>query len=165
MPTAPAPGPGPDPGPGRKVPRSTKATLTPKVRRGVVKAPAKPAARSAAPAARAAKAAHRQMQRRIFTKAVKPAKNIGALLRRAVQAVAKAVSAVTGAVSAIVGGCVLLVALVIVIVIAAVANSPFGLFFAQEPNAPGAVSVSQAVGSVNMAYNGKLELLQAGDYS
>lgn len=50
------------------------------------------------------------------------------------------------------------------IVIAAVANSPFGLFFAQEPNAVGAVSVAQAVGSVNMAYNSRLELLQAGDY-
>lgn len=50
------------------------------------------------------------------------------------------------------------------IVVAAVANSPFGLFFAQEPNAVGAVSVAQAVGSVNMAYNSRLELLQAGDY-
>ena len=78
---------------------------------------------------------------------------------------AKAAAAVTGAVSAIIGGCVLLVALVIVIVIAAVANSPFGLFFAQEPNTPGAVSVSQAVGSVSMAYNSKLELLQAGGYN
>lgn len=52
----------------------------------------------------------------------------------------------------------------VVVVIAAIANSPFGLFFAQEPNAPGAVSVAQAVGTVNMAYNSRLELLQAGDY-
>lgn len=114
-----SPDPGPAPGPGQKAPQPAEATLTPKMHRGVVKAPAKPAARSTAPAARAAKAAHRQMQRRIFIQAVKPAKNIGAVFRRAVQAAAKAVSAVTGAVSAIVGGSVLLVALVIVIVIAA----------------------------------------------
>ena len=164
---APTPGldPDPTPSPGRKAPQPTKAALTPKARRGVIKAPAKPAARSASPTAWAAKAAHRHMQRRIFTQAPKPAKRIGAIFRRAVQAVAKASAAVTGAVSAIIGGCVLLVALVIIIVIAAVANSPFGLFFAQEPNTPGAVSVSQAVGSVNMAYNSKLELLQTGDYN
>ena len=162
----PAPGPahGPDPGPDGKAPRPTKAALSPKVRRGVVKAPTNPAARAGVSGARALKTAQKQMQHRMFTQAIKPAKSIGAVFRRAVQAVAKAAAAVTGAASAVVGGCVVLVALVIVIVIAAVANSPFGLFFAQEPNAPGTVSVSQAVGSVNMAYNAKLELLQSGDY-
>lgn len=147
-----------------KAPRSAKASASPKVRRGVFRPTVKPAARSAAPATRAAKAAKRQMQRRIFTQAAKPVKSVGIVLRRAVQAVAKAASAVTGAVSAIIGGCVLLVALVVIIVIAAVVSSPFGLFFAQEPNGPNSVSVSQAVGSVNMAYNARLELLQAGDY-
>ena len=104
------------------------------------------------------------MRRQMLTRAVKPAKNIATAFRRAVQAVAKAAAAVTGAVSAVVGGSVLLIALIIIIVIAAVANSPFGLFFAQEPNAPDTVSVSQAVGSVNVAYNAKLEQLQAGTY-
>ena len=69
-----------------------------------------------------------------------------------------------GALAGLVGGGVLLVALVIIIVIAAVANSPFGLFFAAEHNAPDSVSVSQAVAQVNVAYNARLEDLQAGYY-
>lgn len=152
----PTPGLGPGPGPDGKAPRPAKTALSIKVRRGVVKSTAAPAARSGIPGARALKTAQKQMQHRMFIQAVKPTKNIGAVFRRAVQAVAEAAAAVTGAVSAVVGGCILLVALVIVIVIAAVANSPFGLLFAQEPNAPDTVSVSQAVGSVNTAYNAKL---------
>lgn len=155
----------PSPGAGGKASPPAKAAPALKTRRGLFKSAIRASVRPAGPAGRAAKTAQKQMRRQMLTQAVKPVKNIAAAFRRAVQAVAKAAAAVTGAVSAVVGGCVLLVALVIVIVIAAVANSPFGLFFAQEPNAPEAVSVSQAVGSVNMAYNAKLELLQAGGYS
>ena len=57
-----------------------------------------------------------------------------------------------------------LVALVVIIIIAAVASSPFGLYFAAERNAPDTVSVAEAVAQVNIAYNAKLEELQAGDY-
>ena len=64
----------------------------------------------------------------------------------------------------LVGGGILLIVLVVVIIIAAVANSPFGLFFAEERSAPDTVSVAEAVGTVNVAYNTKLEELQAGDY-
>ena len=150
--------------PSGKASRPSKVALFPKTRRGAPKAPVKPSAAHAAPAARAAKAARKQMQRQLFTQTRQAAKGAGGMIRLATQAVVKAAAAVTGAVSAVVGGAVLLVALIIIIVIAAVANSPFGLFFAQEPNAPDTVSVSQAVGSVNMACNAKLELLQTGDY-
>lgn len=149
---------------GGKASRPAKAPLSPKLRRGAVKSAARPAARSAGPAARAAKAAKRQMQRRMFAQTRQTVKGAARLFRRAIQVVGKAAAAVTGAVSAVVGGCVLLVALVVIIVIAAVVSSPFGLFFAQEPTALDAVSVSQAVGSVNIAYNAKLEQLQAGGY-
>lgn len=64
----------------------------------------------------------------------------------------------------LVGGSVLLVAVIIIIVIGAVASSPFGLFFAQERNAPGTLSVSEAVNEVNIDYNSRLENLQAGEY-
>ena len=151
-------------GAGGKAPTSAKAAPTLKTRRGVFKSAGRPGVRPAPPATRAAKTAQKQMRRQMLTQAAKPVKRIWIAFRRAVQAVAKAAAAVTGAVSAIIGGCVLLVALVVIIVIAAVANSPFGLFFAQEPNAPDTVSVSQAVGSVNTAYNAKLEQLQAGGY-
>ena len=164
-------------GTGGKSPASTKAAPAFKTRRGLFKFSARSAVRPAPPAARAAKAVHKQMRRKMFTQAAKPIKSVAAAFRRAVQVVTKAAAAVTGAVSAIIGGCVLLVALVVIIggcvllvalvviiVIAAVANSPFGLFFAQEPNAPDTVSVSQAVGAVNVAYNAKLETLQTGGY-
>ena len=54
--------------------------------------------------------------------------------------------------------------LIIVVLIAAIASSPFGIFFTNEPSAPETVSVSQAVAAVNVEYNAKLETLQAGDY-
>ncbi len=93
------------------------------------------------------------------------AKNTTVVFKRAIQAVVKAAAAVVGAVTGMVGGAVVLVTLiVIIIIIAAVANSPFGLFFAEERNATDTVSVSEAVAQVNMAYNARLEELQAGDY-
>lgn len=143
---------------------SEKKVLTPKVRRGAFKPSAKSAPHPVTPAARAAKAAQRKMQRQMFTQAKQAARSTGTVFKKLTQAVVKAAHAMISAAAGLVWGAVLLMALVIVIVIAAVANSPFGLFFAQEPNAAGAVSVAQAVGSVNMAYNSRLELLQAGDY-
>lgn len=154
--------PGPEAGGNMSTLKKTSPAF--KTRRGLFQSGARGRMRPGPPAVRAAKAAQRQAQRKLLAQTKRTAKGAGAVLRRAIQAVAKATAAVTGAVSAVVGGCVLLVALVVIIVIAAVANSPFGLFFAQEPNAPDAVSVSQAVGSVNMAYSAKLEQLQAGDY-
>lgn len=108
--------------------------------------------------------AQRRMTQQAVQKAAKAAKTSAAFFKKAVVAVTKAASALVSALAGIVGGGILLMALVVVIVIAAIANSPFGLFFAQEPNAPDTVSVAQAVGTVNMAYNSRLELLQAGDY-
>lgn len=94
----------------------------------------------------------------------KAAKTAASAVKRVAQAVVKAVSAVVGAVAGFVGGSVVLIALVIIIMIAAVANSPFGIFFTEERNAPDTVSVSEAIAQVNMAYNAKLEELQNGDY-
>ena len=108
--------------------------------------------------------AQRRMTQRAVQQAGKAAKTSAVVLKKAAVAVTKAASALISALAGIVGGGILLLALVVVVVIAAIANSPFGLFFAQEPNAPGTVSVAQAVGTVNMAYNSRLELLQAGDY-
>ena len=76
----------------------------------------------------------------------------------------RAAAALISALAGLVGGSVVLVALVVIIIIAAVASSPFGLYFAAERNAPDTVSVAEAVAQVNIAYNAKLEELQAGDY-
>ncbi|MDE7218823.1 MAG: hypothetical protein K2O45_04275 [Oscillospiraceae bacterium] len=140
---------------------SGKVPLTPKLRGNAIKA--KPP-KAVQPMRRAAQTAQRQMQRQMLIQAKKAAKNTAAVVKKLAQIIVKAVASLISAVAGIVGGGILLLALVIVIVIAAVASSPFGLFFAQEPNAPDTVSVAQAVGSVNMAYNSRLELLQAGDY-
>ena len=104
------------------------------------------------------------MRSQTAVQARKAAQNTAVVFKRAIQAVAKAAAAVVGAVTGMVGGAVVLVALIVIIIIAAVANSPFGLFFAEERNALDAVSVSEAVAQVNMAYNATLEELQAGDY-
>lgn len=108
--------------------------------------------------------AQRRMTQRAVQQAGKAAKTSAVVLKKAAVAVTKAASALVSALAGIIGGGILLLALVVVVVIAAIANSPFGLFFAQEPNAPDTVSVAQAVGTVNMAYNSRLELLQAGGY-
>ena len=108
--------------------------------------------------------AQQRMTQRAIQQAGKAAKTSAVVLKKAAVAVTKAASALVSALASIIGGSILLLALVVVVVIAAIANSPFGLFFAQEPNAPDTVSVAQAVGTVNMAYNSRLELLQAGDY-
>ena len=126
-----------------------------------VRAPVKPAAHSIRGIRQNAQ---RCMTQRAIQQMGKATKTSAAVLKKAAVAVTKAASALISALASMIGGSILLLALVVVIVIAAVANSPFGLFFAQEPNAPDTVSVAQAVGTVNMAYNSRLELLQAGDY-
>ena len=106
----------------------------------------------------------RQAMRQAARQTGNAARKTAVFLKRAAQAVAKATAALVNSLAALAGGGILLIALVVVVIVGAVANSPFGLFFAQEPNAPDTVSVAQAVGTVNMAYNSRLELLQAGDY-
>lgn len=142
---------------------ATKAPLSPKLRQGKEKTAA-PISRHPTAASKAAAAARRQAQKEILAKPRKAVRTIEMAFKRIAQAGIRTASAVSSAVSAVICCGILLTSLVIVIIIAAVANSPFGLFYAQEPNAPGTVSVSQAVGSVNVAYNAKLEELQTGDY-
>ena len=142
---------------------ATKAPLSPKLRQGKEKTAA-PISRHPTAASKAAAAARRQAQKEILAKPRKAVRTIEMAFKRIAQAGIRTASAVSSAVSAVICCGILLTSLIIVIIIAAVANSPFGLFYAQEPNAPGTVSVSQAVGSVNVAYNAKLEELQTGDY-
>ena len=111
-----------------------------------------------------AQAARQSAQRRLAQQAARTAKGAAELGRRVTAAAVRAVASVVGSLVGLVGGGVVLVVLICVVLIAAVANSPFGIFFTNEPSAPEAVSVSQAVAAVNVEYNAKLEALQAGDY-
>lgn len=150
--------------PQKKAEAAGKPMLSLKTRRTAIK-PAAGTSRQGPPATpqMAAKAARQQAQRKMLARPKKAVRGTVDAFRRITQAAVKTVSAMTSAVTALISGGILLTSLVIVIVIAAVANSPFGLFYAQEPNAPGTVSVSQAVGTVNTAYNARLEELQTGD--
>ncbi len=105
-----------------------------------------------------------QMLQAAVQRTQKTARTAEVFLKRAAAATTKAASALASSFAAIAGGSILLIAMVVVIVIAAVASSPFGLFFAQERNAPDTVSVAEAVATVNVSYNARLEELQGGDY-
>lgn len=127
--------------------------------------PARPAVPSGPAVPRlAAGPAKQRVGRQTVQTVQKTGKGVFALAKKLPAAVIRAASALVHSLAALLGGGVLLVALVIIIVIAAVANSPFGLFFAQERNAPGALSVAEAVNTVNIAYNAQLEQLQADSY-
>lgn len=106
----------------------------------------------------------RQMTQKAAQKAVKTASRGTVILRQAAQAAAKAVASLVSALAGLVGGGVLLILLIAVIIVAAIASSPLGIFFTGEPSAPDTVSISQAVSTINIAYNEKLEDLQSGSY-
>lgn len=134
-----------------------KSLPAPKVKRTSFKTAAKPISA-------AQKTASQQQIHQTAAQAKKTAKTAVELFKRAAGMLRRAAAALISALAGLVGGSVVLVALVVIIIIAAVASSPFGLYFAAERNAPNTVSVAEAVAQVNIAYNAKLEELQAGDY-
>ena len=134
-----------------------KPLPAPKVKRTSFKTAAKPISA-------AQKTASQQQIHQTVAQAKKTAKTAVEMFKRAAGMLRRAVAALISALAGLVGGSVVLVALVVIIIIAAVASSPFGLYFAAERNAPDTVSVAEAVAQVNIAYNAKLEELQAGDY-
>ena len=134
-----------------------KSLPAPKVKRTSFKTAAKPISA-------AQKTASQQQIHQTAAQAKKTAKTAVELFKRAAGMLRRAAAALISALVGFVGGTVVLVALVVIIIIAAVASSPFGLYFAAERNAPDTVSVAEAVAQVNIAYNAKLEELQAGDY-
>lgn len=134
-----------------------KSLPAPKVKRTSFKTAAKPISA-------AQKTASQQQIHQTAAQAKKATKTAVELFKRAAGMLRRAAAALISALAGLVGGSVVLVALVVIIIIAAVASSPFGLYFAVERNAPNTVSVAEAVAQVNIAYNAKLEELQAGDY-
>ena len=134
-----------------------KSLPAPKVKRTSFKTAAKPISA-------AQKTASQQQIHQTAAQAKKTAKTAVELFKRAAGMFRRAAAALISALAGFVGGTVVLVALVVIIIIAAVASSPFGLYFAAERNAPDTVSVAEAVAQVNIAYNAKLEELQAGNY-
>lgn len=106
----------------------------------------------------------RHSQRKLAQQAQKAAKAAANVTRKTVVAIGKAVAAAFSAIAGIVGGGVLLVALCVILLVAAVVSSPFGIFFSNEDPAPGAVTTREVVAEVNAEYAAKIEALQAGSY-
>lgn len=139
-------------------PLGGKEPLLPKVRNAAVK----PAAKQPVQAAK--QLAQRRMVQQTATQVKRAAKGAADFARRLTVAVVRAAAAVVGSLVGLVGGGILLIVLLVVALIAAILNSPFGIFFAEEPSDPETISVSQAVAAVNIDYNAQLEQLQAGGY-
>ena len=82
---------------------------------------------------------------------------------RIVHAMKRLTSGTVGALAGLMGSSVLLVALCMVVLIAGVAASPFGILFANE-SVLGAVTLDEAVAEIEQEYSKTLEELQEGDY-
>ena len=140
-----------------------------------VQAPAPPSAAKQAKAIRTTRAARTAKAKAAQTaqergkqlavsrarQAVQAAASVG---KKAAQTIAHAAAALFHALIGAVGGMVLLVALCIIILVAAVVASPFGIFFADQQKEPGAISPSAAVAQINVEYAARLAELQEGDY-
>lgn len=135
-----------------------------KTRQGAARAGKK----AAAPGGRALTQAQERMksaaQRKLAAQTRRTAKTAAEVSRRLAMAVAKAAAAMVSAIAGLAGGAILLVALCVVILVAAVVASPFGVLFSDQHREPGAVSPNAAVAQINVEYAARLEGLQAGDY-
>lgn len=112
----------------------------------------------------AQKKMQKQMLKQAAAKAKKAAQETAKATVRIAKAAARAIAAAAKAIVAAGGGVVLLVVILLVALIAAIAASPFGIFFSGENTGPDAVPVSAAVAEINSDFNARLEALQAGEY-
>ena len=145
--------------PQAKTPQQKKTALFPKT-----KAAFSPTIHpSIKPAERQAKQQTvKELTQKAGQKAAKQTEKAGERIVKAVgRTVERGMSALVGAGA----GGVLLVLLLFLGAIAAIAASPFGLYFAAERNAQDAVTVAEAVAQVNADLNNRLETLQDGDYN
>lgn len=112
---------------------------------------------------RARRKFQREAQRKMIQKSQQTARTAADLTKKAALATAKAVKAIVSALAGLMGAGVLVAALSVVILIAAVIASPFGILFANEPSTD-AVSLNAAAAQISMELTDKLADLQAGDY-
>ena len=146
--------------------------FTPKTRQSAGKIPgtrtAPTAAKGKATPQQAAAQAKLRVQRNAQRKLLRQtnqrtAKRAADLSRRAATAIVKAVASIVSAIAGLAGGAILLPVIIVIILVAAIMASPFGILFANEPT-PNAMPLNVAVGQLNMELSNQLELLQTGDY-
>lgn len=131
-------------------------------------APTRAAITGKAPPAKAVlertrKRSQREAQRKMLQQTQKTVRRTAELSKRAVAATAKAVKAMVSGLAALVGGGTLITALCVVLLIGAVAASPFGILFSNEPSKD-AVPLNAAISQLNMELTDTLAELQEGSY-
>ena len=112
---------------------------------------------------RARRKFQREAQQKMARKSQQTAKTAADLTKKAALATAKTAKAIISALAGLMGGGVLVAILSVVILIAAVIASPFGILFANEPS-PGAVPLNGAAAQISMELTDKLAELQSGSY-
>ncbi len=140
--------------------RQTAAASTSTARAAPTAAKGRAAAR---PLEQAKRRVQRNAQRKLLQQSTKKTKAAVDLSRRAAVATTKAVSSLISAIAGLLGGSFLIPVFCIVILVAAIIASPFGILFSNEPT-PGAMPLNAAVGQLNMELSNSLEALQTGDY-
>ena len=98
--------------------------------------------------------------RRIIKRRSRAAGRAASAAKQVGKAVGKAVLAVVSPILAMGGGTVILVLLMAVILVAAIAASPFGILFANESGGPDTVPISAVVEQINNELEAKLEALR-----
>lgn len=116
---------------------------------------------------RARAAAQRKAQQTILQTSVKNggsgAKKMGGAMVQAVQTIGRGIASAASSIVAAGGGAVVLGLFLMVILVAAIVASPFGILFSNESREAGVVPISAAVAQVNYEYNERLEELQTAD--
>lgn len=105
----------------------------------------------------------RNAQRKLLRQSTAKAKTALNLSRKAAVMTAKAVSSLISAIAGLLGGAFLIPIICLIVLVAAIVASPFGILFANEPT-PGAMPLNVAVGQLNMELANTLETMQTGDY-
>ena len=105
----------------------------------------------------------RNAQRKLLRQSTAKAKTALDLSRKAAVMMAKAVSSLISAIAGLLGGAFLIPIICLIVLVAAIIASPFGILFANEPT-PGAMPLNVAVGQLNMELANTLETMQTGDY-
>lgn len=105
----------------------------------------------------------RNAQRKLLRQSGSRAKAALDLSRKAAAMTAKAVSSLISAIIGLLGGAFLIPIICLIVLVAAIIASPFGILFANEPT-PGAMPLNVAVGQLNMELANTLETMQTGDY-
>ena len=105
----------------------------------------------------------RKAQRKLLQQSGNKAKTALDLSRKAAVMTAKAVSSLISAIAGLLGGAFLIPIICLIVLVAAIIASPFGILFANEPT-PGAMPLNVAVGQLNMELANTLETMHTGDY-